>query len=112
MRVRPLRLYDHQRQSVDEADNVGAALLDAVRDFGDDARIPEIARRILAEGGSVMSRRLSASNSYWGENHGALSDLAEHRISALDGLSDEQAERCLGKSAVIECGSGDRLLKS
>ena len=32
-------------------------------------------------------------------------------MSALDGLSDEAAARCLEKSNIIECDAGDRVLK-
>ena len=35
----------------------------------------------------------------------------ENQISPLDGLSEEEAVRCLGRSSIIECKSGDRVLK-
>ena len=43
--------------------------------------------------------------------HRAIGALAEKRASALDGLSEEEAERCLGHSNIIECEAGDRVLK-
>ena len=54
-------------------------------------------------------RSYYGSASYWGMIHGALSELAGTRISALDGLSEAEAERCLGKSSIIACGAGDRV---
>jgi hypothetical protein len=86
-------------------------LLEFLRDFGDDARIPACVARILDEGSSVRSRGLTSSGTYWSEIHGALSELEESRISALDGMNEEEAERCIGKSTIIECGAGDRVLK-
>ena len=86
-------------------------LLEFARDFGPDARVPACVDRILAERTAVRSRRLTSSASYWSEVHGALSELEQHRISALDGLTEEEAARCLGKSSIIECSAGDRLLK-
>ncbi len=91
--------------------SIGSPLLEHVQDFGDDARVPPCIERIMAEGSAVMSRRLSSGAAYWGTIHGALSELAGKQISALDGLAEEEAERCLGKSSIIECGAGDRVLK-
>jgi CRP-like cAMP-binding protein len=43
--------------------------------------------------------------------HRAIGALDEGHFSALGGLSEEEAERCLGHSNIIECGRGDRILK-
>jgi len=90
---------------------INSPLLEYVRDFGNDARIPACVERIISAGSAVMSRRLMASAAYWGEVHGALSELQANRLSALDGLTEEGAARCLEKSTIIECAAGDRLLK-
>ena len=81
------------------------------RDFGADARIPDVIKRVLAEGSAVTSRRFTSDVAYWSEVHGALSGLEGKRVSALDGLSEQDAVRCLGKSSIIECNAGDRVLK-
>jgi len=90
---------------------IKSPLLEYLRDFGADARIPACVERLLAEGSAVMSRRLSAPGEYWSEVHGALSELEGTRLSALDGFDDDEAARCLEKSTIIECRAGDRLLK-
>jgi hypothetical protein len=90
---------------------INSPLLEYVRDFGSDARIPACVERIIAAGSAVMSRRLVASTEYWSEVHGALSELEANRISALDGFTEEEATRCLEKSTIIACRAGDRLLK-
>lgn len=90
---------------------INSPLLQYVRDFGDDSRIPACVERIMAAGSAVMSRRLAAPAAYWSEVHGALSEIEANRISALDGFSDDEAAHCLEKSTIIECHAGDRLLK-
>jgi hypothetical protein len=90
---------------------VGVPQLDTLKDFGADARIPDCVERLITGSGGVTSQRLTGSGSYWGEVHEALGELAESAISPLDGLSEEEAIRCLGSSSIIECGRGDRVLK-
>jgi CRP-like cAMP-binding protein len=90
---------------------INSPLLEYVRDFGSEARIPPCVERLMAEGSAVMSRRLVASADYWGEVHGALSEIEGTRPTALDGFTEEDAARCLEKSTIIECRAGDRLLK-
>jgi hypothetical protein len=86
-------------------------LLPYLRDFGQDARVPGCIRRAFADGSAVTSLLQASSAEYWNEVHGALSELAASRISALDGFTEEEAARCLEKSSIIECQSGDRVLK-
>jgi len=90
---------------------INSPLLEYVRDFGSDARIPACVERILSEGSAVISRRLVASADYWSEVHGALSELEANRLSALEGFTEEEAARCLEKSTIIACAAGDRVLK-
>jgi hypothetical protein len=91
--------------------SINAPSLESVEDLGDDARVPECVDRLITGHGAVTSPRLTSSEAYWNKVHGALSELADHRISAFDGLDEDEAERCLGKSNIIACGAGDRLLK-
>ncbi len=86
-------------------------LAEYTHDFGDDARIPACIQRVFAEGDAVRSRFDTTSEAYWGEVHGALSELEAHRISALDGFTEKEAARCLEKSTIIDCQKGDRVLK-
>ncbi|MEM7135982.1 MAG: cyclic nucleotide-binding domain-containing protein [Myxococcota bacterium] len=79
------------------------------RDWGPDARIPECVQWLVDSSG-VTSQRLSAPGEYRGQIYGALEELAENRLSALEGLSDEEAERTLGKSNIIDCAPRDRVV--
>ena len=90
---------------------INSPLLEYVRDFGGDARIPACVERLTAGGTAVMSRRLVDSAAYWAEVHGALSEIEGTRPSALDGFTEQDAALCLEKSTIIECRAGDRVLK-
>ena len=90
---------------------INSPLLRYVRDFGSDARIPACIARLTAEHGAVMSRRLVDAHEYWAQVHGALSEIQGTRPTALEGISEAEAARCLDKSNIIECRGGDRILK-
>jgi len=98
-------------EDVEYLRRIGAPNAATAKDYGDDARIPECVERLITNGGNVMSQRLVESNAYFGEIQGALDHLTENQFSALDGLSEEDAARALGKSNIIECRAGDRVLK-
>ncbi len=90
---------------------IGSPSAATAKDWGDEARIPDCVERLITKGGNVISQRLTASGAFWGEVHGALEQLEDARVGAFDGLSEEQAQRCLGKSNILACAAGDRLLK-
>jgi hypothetical protein len=98
-------------EDVDYLRQINSPMAEHARDFGADARVPDIIKRTFAEGSAVVSRAQTTSASYWSEVHGALSELDANRISALDGFTEEEAARCLEKSTIIECQTGDRVLK-
>lgn len=86
-------------------------LAEIVRDFGSDARVPAELDQLLVGGSSVLSRKLVAGDAYWREVHDALEEVAGQRFSALDGMADDEAARCLERSTIIECSPGDRVVK-
>jgi CRP-like cAMP-binding protein len=98
-------------EDIDYMRQLNSPLLPHLRDFGDDKRIPACIQRALDDGSAVRSRLHTTSSSYWSEVHGALSELDSQHFSALDGFTEEEAARCLEKSTIIECKSGDRVLK-
>jgi hypothetical protein len=90
---------------------IGSPTAATAKDWGDEARIPECVDRLITNGGNVISQRLTASGAYWAEIHRALECLGEARVGAFDGMSEERAQRCLGKSNIVACTAGDRVLK-
>jgi hypothetical protein len=90
---------------------IQSPLAEDIQDFGEDARVPAIVQRLQRVGSAVMSRTLTNSAAYWSEVYGALDELEHNRLSALDGLSDAEGAVVLEKSNIIECDTGDRVLK-
>src|SRR5262245_1136904 len=97
-------------EDVEYLRRIGSPVAETAIDHGADARIPRCIDRLVTRA-SVMSERLSSVDAYWGEVHRAIGALGEGHFSALDGLSEEEAERCLGHSNIIERGAGDRVVK-
>jgi hypothetical protein len=87
--------------------------VDALRGVGGIGpdELPKCVQAALAHTGSVKSQALSEAGEYWDDIHAALQQLHEQGISAFDGLTDDEAARCIARSNIIECGNGDRVLK-
>ena len=90
-------------------ENISSPLLPFLKDFGGDHVGMEW--HDVFEQGSAISQKLAEPEEYWSHVYGALDQLETHKINPFDGLTDEQADVCIDKSAVIECIQGDRILK-
>jgi Cyclic nucleotide-binding domain/Acetyltransferase (GNAT) domain len=73
--------------------------------------MPSCVEPILSGGGAVLSPTLLASGLYRAEVHQALQRLEHEGISAFDEFTDDEEERCLARSNIIECDAGDHVLK-
>ncbi len=73
--------------------------------------LPPTVDAILAGDGAVMSPLLLATGEYRIEVNRALERLESEAISAFSGFSDDEEERCLKRSNIIECDAGDHVLK-
>ena len=73
--------------------------------------LPPSVDAILAGDGAVLSPMLLATGEYRIEVNRALEELETEGISAFSGFSDEEEERCLKRSNIIECDAGDHVLK-
>lgn len=99
-------------EDIEYVRRLGSPLAEVMADFDEDHRIPACVERLVAAPRGVTSERLTDIASYWHEVYGALEELESHRISLFDGLDDEQAQRCLRKSTILECRADDRILKA
>lgn len=90
--------------------DIGSPLAEVFTDFGGDAQVPDCVARLLARGSAVLSAHQSAVDSYRSVIESSLG-LAEAPVTLFDGLSEEQVQRCIGKSNVIACRRGDRIIK-
>lgn len=77
----------------------------------DSEALPRCVERALAGSGSVTSSLLRQPQDYVHDVRSALDELHAQGISAFDGFDDDEAERCIARSNIIECGAGDRVLK-
>jgi CRP-like cAMP-binding protein len=87
---------------------------DALRGIGPTTRpgeLPTCVQAVLARNPSVRSQVLSAPDDYWGEIRRTLDEIDAQKISTFDGFTDDEAQRCIARSTIIECAAGDRVLK-
>jgi Cyclic nucleotide-binding domain len=87
---------------------------DALRGLGPNTptgELPACVQTVLARGSSVRSEVLSAPDDYWSEIRHTLDEIDAQHISTFDGFTDDEAQRCIARSTIIECAAGDRVLK-
>lgn len=88
--------------------------VDALRGVGPKTppdELPACVQSVVARTPSVRSQLLSAPEEYWSEIRRTLHELDAQKISTFDGFTDDEAQRCIARSTIIECAAGDRLLK-
>ena len=97
-------------EDVDYLRRIGSPSAETARDWGDEARIPACVGRLIDSSG-VVSQRLSGTDRFVGVVQESLDELASNRLSALDGLTEDELERVVGRSNIIRCSAGDQVLK-
>jgi len=74
--------------------------------------LPDCVAQILTGGGgAVMSPLMTGEDDYTLHLRSAMHEIENQEISVFHGFTDEEVERCLARSNVIECAKGDRVLK-
>jgi hypothetical protein len=86
---------------------------DVLRGVGTAApgELPACVSAVLARAGSVRTQLLAEPHEYWSEVRRALDEVEAQQISVFDGFSDDEVQRCIARSTIIECAAGDRVLK-
>jgi len=87
---------------------------DALRGAGPAAEpgaLPACVAQIFAGGGAVLSPLMAGEDDYALALRSAMHEIEGQDISAFHGFTDDEVERCLARSNVIECAAGDRVLK-
>lgn len=90
---------------------IKSPVVKVMTDYGDEAQVPDGLDDLLDGGKGVLSQRLISMPTYWAALAGTLTRFEDGRTRLFDGLSDDEIQLCLTKSNVIECSSGDRVLK-
>jgi hypothetical protein len=74
--------------------------------------MPDCVEHILSGGGgAVMSPLMTSVDDYALHLRSAMHEIEAQDISAFHEFTDDEVERCLARSNVIECAAGDRVLK-
>lgn len=74
--------------------------------------LPDCVTQIFSSGGgAVLSPLMTGADDYTQHLRAAMHEIEAQDISAFHEFTDEEVERCLGHSNVIECAAGDRVLK-
>ncbi len=75
-------------------------------------RMPACVEHILSgTAGAVLSPLMMTAGDYSEQVRAAVQEIESQQISAFQSFTDDEVERCLARSNVIECASGDRVLK-
>ncbi len=90
---------------------IESPIVHVMKDFGDEAKVPDGLDELLSDGKTVLSQRLISMPTYWAAVAGSLTRFEDGRTTLFDDLSDEEIQLCLAKSNVIECNPGDRVIK-
>jgi hypothetical protein len=88
--------------------------VDALRGVGPDTpsnELPKCVQTVLDRGSSVRSTVFTAPDEYWSEVRRTLDEIDAQKISTFDEFTDDEVQRCLARSTIIECAAGDRVLK-
>ncbi len=87
---------------------------DAMRGLGTAAEgeLPEPVAAVIAGGSSVMSSAVADADAYFEIVRTTLDKLEDARPSLFDDLADDEVQRCLERSNVIDCAYGDTVLKA
>ncbi len=98
-------------EDLDYMRRIGSPLAPALRDFGDEARVPAGIDALLAGGAAVQSHRLADPEQYLAGVKEAAREANALESGLFRGMSEEQIAVCLEKSVTIACQPGDRVIK-
>jgi predicted GNAT family N-acyltransferase len=77
-----------------------------------DGTLPDCVTQVLSGGGgAVLSPLMTSATDYENQIRATLHEIEAQDVSAFHGFDDDEVERCLARSNVIECSVGDRVLK-
>lgn len=87
--------------------------VDALRGLGvaRPGELPPCVQAVLDRAPSVRSEVLTPPGEYWSEIRRTLDEVDAQKISIFDGFADDEVQRSIARSTIIECVAGDRVLK-
>lgn len=96
-------------EDVDYLRRIGSPLADVVREFADDARVPDDIDMLVAGGSAVQSERMSKD--YMAQITAAAALAGALRSGLFANMDEDEITTCVGKSLLISCNQGDKVIK-
>ena len=73
--------------------------------------LPACMDAVLARGGSCAAEALSEFATTGATSAARWTSSTRSGFTTFDGFTDDEAQRCIARSTIIECAKGDRVLK-
>ncbi len=74
------------------------------------AAVPSV-QQALGRGGAVHAASLMPPETYWAQVEATLEALDREELYAFSGFEQAEVLDCISRSTIIECASGDRVVK-
>jgi len=98
-------------EDIEYLNKIQSPLIGALKDFGDDARIPHGVLDSLEDQSTVRSAHLSSEEDYWRELQTAYALGNVKGVHLFEDFSDDEVKTVVENSSLIECRTGDYVLK-
>ena len=96
-------------EDVDYLRRIGSPLVNIVKEYGDDARTPDNIDTLIAGGAAVQSERMSKD--YMADISAAATEAGALQSGLFANMSEDEIATCVGKSLLISCNPGDKVIK-
>jgi predicted GNAT family N-acyltransferase len=96
-------------EDVDYLRRIGSPLREVVREYVEDARVPDNIDTLVAGGSAVQSERMSED--YMAQITAAAEQAGALRSGLFANMDEDEITTCVGKSLLISCTTGDKIIK-
>lgn len=98
-------------EDVEYMRRIRSPLAEVLMDFGEDARVPANIDELLAGGAAVKSERMEGQETFIADFRAMAQETNALDSGLFHGMSEADISSCLGKSVIISCREGDRIIK-
>lgn len=98
-------------EDVEYLRRIGSPLAGALREYADDARVPDRIDELIERGAAVQSERMSTTATYMKKIAAAAEQAGALQSGLFAHLSEAEIVACISKSVLISCNQGDRIIK-
>lgn len=90
---------------------VGSPLVSSLTEFADDAQVPGNIDMLIAGGAAVQTQAMSTTEDYIARIKTAAETAGALQTGLFAGMTEDEIVTCVGKSLLISCARGDRVIK-